>query len=696
MAEPVPQELRDRLDLLLNDCRRALAPKSEIDTAPLVTSLNGIKDELEALRETGVRPYQITVLQKQIEEQIKLIDFKNGAAKRAEQAAAITAADVAVTANTTPIVVPKTLPGTPGAEQVTAALTTSPIATAATAATSAVTTGVGSVTGAAAGITQGVTGATSALKGQASELIGSNVTALPGAAGAANLLQSAGKQVPGIPAAACGSNAKIEELNALKAQAEEKLASLTSGAGGITGSLDKLKSTMESATAAVQEKMNANLIGEKPVVGLNLQEEFKSALTSFASGSKVAAMESLAAIQKTFPKFDLQEALNKAGGILPAGAMPSNIGELIKKDLSNAVNDMKDAASKLTALGGAVADKVTGAIGDATKALGSAASSLTSGVGSIAGVQSLTSQAQAAVGDATKQLGALGGAFSAIDNPAKGLLDSAGSKIGGITGNLLPAGIAKIPAFDMCSMVPNQQVENGVVVEKPPCPVKPTENATPPLPPAPAPVPATPVVPNKYAFSDIWNQDLFTQVKTLGNKYGQTTWSAAKRAWDPIEPVVDEYVQPVSALCVGNTKTTAYVNLFYTALQKVIAEMPELKEFSDKKFGALFTNTIGVSNIITVTSGDAITCYNILCKAGLLTDKKVNELLEKKTKLENDKNSNLEELATVTVQYNDILATKKHINSLLDFFEILNKKMLQWSAEQAKKTANPDYVYYSK
>jgi hypothetical protein len=304
---------------------------------------------------------------------------------------------------------------------------------------------------------------------------------------------------PGLNDAPCGLNAKIEELNAIKSKAAAAINSLTSSTGGIASSIASLKSSISSNVSEVTAKLNKNLLGDLPKIGLKLQDEFHSAINSFGTGQPAAGLTKLKEIQKQFPTFDIQKALNAAGGILPAGAIPANAADLIKGDLSKMMSNLEIALPQFQKLGGDISSGVTSFLGNAQTAVGSALSSIKSGSGTTVGLTGLASEVQTAMSSASGELSKLGGAFSAKAGPISGLVTSLSDTASSLAGNLTK-GIAKIPKFDICTAVPNQQVVNGEVKELPIPPVKPTVNAEPPTPPTPAPTPATPVLVDKYSF----------------------------------------------------------------------------------------------------------------------------------------------------------------------------------------------------
>ena len=312
--------------------------------------------------------------------------------------------------------------------------------------------------------------------------------------------------IPGLNDAPCGLNPKIEELNAIKNKAAATIDSLTSSTGGIADSIGTLGSSISSSVSEVAAKLNENLLGDLPTIGLKLQDEFHSAINSFGTGQPVAALTKLREIEKQFPDFDMQKALDAAGGILPAGAIPANATDLIKGDLSKMISNLEISLPKIQQLGGDISSGVTSFLGNAQTAVGSALSSITSGSGTTDGLTSLASEVQTAVSGAFGELSKLGGVFSAKDGPISGLVTSLGDTASSLAGNLTK-GIAKIPAFDICTAVPNQQVVNGEVKELPIPPVKPTVNSEPPTPPTPAPTPATPVLVDKYSFP-FWTESI--------------------------------------------------------------------------------------------------------------------------------------------------------------------------------------------
>ena len=303
--------------------------------------------------------------------------------------------------------------------------------------------------------------------------------------------------IPGLNQAPCGLNPKIEELNAVKDKAQAEINSLTSGTGGITDSIAALGSSVSSAVSEVAAKLNKNLLEDLPTIGLKLQDEFHSAINSFGTGQSGAALTKLKEIEKQFPSFDMQKALDAAAGILPAGAIPENAAELIKTDLSKMNSDLEIALPKFQQLGGDISSEVTSLLGNAQTAVGSALSSISSGSGTTEGLTGLASEAQTAVSDAAGDLSKLGGAFSASSLSAN-----------------LTEGIAKIPAFDICTQVPNLQVVNGVVEELAIAPTKPTVDSEPPTPPTPAPEPVVPVLDDRFTFP-FWTENVKNEIQNL-------------------------------------------------------------------------------------------------------------------------------------------------------------------------------------
>ena len=304
---------------------------------------------------------------------------------------------------------------------------------------------------------------------------------------------------PGLNSAPCGLNPKIEEFNAIKSKATTAIDSLTSSTGGIADSIATLGSSISSSISEVAAKLNENLLGDLPTIGLKLQDEFHSAINSFETGQQGAGLTKLKEIEKQFPSFDIQKALDAAAGILPAGAIPANATELIKTDLSKMNSNLDLALPKIQQLGGDISSGVTSLLQTAQTSVGSALSTITSESGTTGGLTGLASEAQTAVGDAVGELSKLGGAFSAKDSPISALMTSLGDAASSLSANLTE-GIAKIPAFDICTQVPNLQVVNGVIEELAISPTKPTVDSEPPIPPTPAPEPVVPVLDDRYTF----------------------------------------------------------------------------------------------------------------------------------------------------------------------------------------------------
>jgi hypothetical protein len=205
---------------------------------------------------------------------------------------------------------------------------------------------------------------------------------------------------PGLNEAPCGLNPKIEELNAVKDKADAAINSLTSSSGGITDSIASLGSSISSNVSEVAAKLNKNLLEDLPTIGLKLQDEFHSAINSFGTGQQGAGLTKLKEIEKQFPSFDMQKALNAAAGILPTGAIPENAAELIKADLSKMNSNLDLALPKIQQLGGDISSGVTSFLQNAQTSVGSALSSITSGSGTTGELTSLASEAQTEVNDA--------------------------------------------------------------------------------------------------------------------------------------------------------------------------------------------------------------------------------------------------------------------------------------------------------
>ncbi len=314
--------------------------------------------------------------------------------------------------------------------------------------------------------------------------------------------------VPGLNSADCGLNSKIEEFNAVKDKASDELKALTAGTDGISSSISSLASQISSSASDIIESLNKNLLSDLPTVGLKLQDEFHSAINLFETEALPAALTKLKEIQKQFPAFDMQKALDAAGGILPVGAIPPNAAELIKGDLTKVIQNLQSALPKIEKAAGSLTANATSLLSDAQKIAGDALSSITSGSGITTELTSSTSSVGTALDGAKKELLKLGaeGSLSAPEGEISGFLNKAEDAVSDLAENLTK-GIAKIPAFDICTAIPNQQVINGVVEEKAIPPIKPTENAESPTPPTPAPTPAVPKQPNRFAYP-YWTQSI--------------------------------------------------------------------------------------------------------------------------------------------------------------------------------------------
>ena len=300
--------------------------------------------------------------------------------------------------------------------------------------------------------------------------------------------------------ATCGSNPNIEELNSIRKAAEDKLSNLTSG--GITGSLSSLASALKSSLSDVADGFNKNLLSDTPKIGIKLQDEFHNVMNYFSSGDQFSALSKLQDIKKQFPQFDIQKALNGAAGILPTGAIPSNATELIKGDLTKVLSSLGSAIPKITTLDKNLSIGATDLLSSAKTTVSGALENLTSGSGTTVDLKGAMKFANSAVKSAQSELSKLGGAFNSVSSTVDSALKSLVS-----SGNNLMTGVSKVPAFDICTAVPNQQVVNGVVEELPIPPVKPTVNSEPPTPPTPAPTPDTPVLVDKYSFP-FWTESI--------------------------------------------------------------------------------------------------------------------------------------------------------------------------------------------
>ena len=289
----------------------------------------------------------------------------------------------------------------------------------------------------------------------------------------------------------------------------------------------------------IAKSLNKNLLADAPKIGIKLQDEFHKVMDSFSSGAPSSALLKLQEIKKQFPNFDIQKALDGAAGILPTGAIPPNAAELIKGDLTKALSNLNQAIPKFEGLGNDLLSSaskfstdaknaiagVTDSISGAQKSIGTALGALTAEAGNNLQLGGLTNAATNAVNSAKDSLNKLGGAFAGPAGPSASLT-GASDALKKLTGNL-SEGIAKIPKFDICTSIPNQQVVNGEVKELPIPPVKPTVNAEPPTPPTPAPTPATPVLVDKYSFP-FWT-------KSIRDSF-----------LDTIAPFVDGKISPIS------------------------------------------------------------------------------------------------------------------------------------------------------
>ena len=342
--------------------------------------------------------------------------------------------------------------------------------------------------------------------------------------------------VPGLNSAGCGLNSKIEEFNAAKDKAFAELKALVADTGGISSSISSLASKISSSVSDITESLNKNLLSDLPTVGLKLQDEFHSAINLFKTEALPEALSKLKEIQKQFPTFDMQKALDAAGGILPVGAIPPNAAELIKGDLTEVIQNLQSALPKIEKAAGALAANATSLLSDAQKTVSGALNSITSGSGITTELTSLTSSVGTALDGAKKELLKLGagGSLSATEGEISGFLNKAKDAVSGFSENLTK-GIAKIPAFDICTACPNQQVINGVVEEKAIPPIKPTENAEPPTPPTPAPKPVVPKQANKFAYPH-WTRAIKTEIfdsVAPRDKNGERIGIAEKIPLDP-------------------------------------------------------------------------------------------------------------------------------------------------------------------
>lgn len=348
--------------------------------------------------------------------------------------------------------------------------------------------------------------------------------------------------LPKLSTVSCGLNPKIEEMKGAVDEAKNKISNLMSGSGGISSSISSLKSTLSSAVSSVESSLNKNLLGDIPQVGVKLQDEFKGALASFSGGNAITGLSSLSAIAKQFPTFDIQSALNKAAGILPVGAIPSNAAELIKGDLKIASDNLTLAIPQFNKLGGDLTSSISQGLTIATENITSGISALNSGAGiTTADLTTMTADIKTAVSAAPAALSKLGGVFSSAESSFNLAIDKGLSAISNVTDKLLPSALAKIPAFDCCKDIPNQQVENGVVVEKATPPVKPTENAVKAAPPTEAPKTEAPSMldPN---LPGIWDDS--TRIK-LNSLFKSVTDSNFRDNLKEINAILEEAKGPI-------------------------------------------------------------------------------------------------------------------------------------------------------
>ena len=89
----------------------------------------------------------------------------------------------------------------------------------------------------------------------------SAILKLPSVPGLPNLTSS----IPKLDAK-CGLNASIEQFNSDKKLAEDKLSSLVTGAGGITGSLGSLSSSLQNSVGDIAKSLNKNLLADAPKI----------------------------------------------------------------------------------------------------------------------------------------------------------------------------------------------------------------------------------------------------------------------------------------------------------------------------------------------------------------------------------------------------------------------------------------------
>ena len=258
----------------------------------------------------------------------------------------------------------------------------------------------------------------------------SAILKLPSVPGLPNLTSS----IPKLDAK-CGLNASIEQFNSDKKLAEDKLSSLITGAGGITGSLGSLYSSLQNSVGDIAKSLNKNLLADAPKIGIKLQDEFRKVMDSFSSGAPSSALLKLQEIKKQFPNFDIQKALDGAAGILPTGAIPPNAAELIKGDLTKALSNLNQAIPKFEGLGNDLLSSaskfstdaknaiagVTNSISGAQKSIGTALGALTAEAGNNLQLGGLTNAATNAVNSAKDSLNKLGGAFAGPAGPSASL-----------------------------------------------------------------------------------------------------------------------------------------------------------------------------------------------------------------------------------------------------------------------------------
>lgn len=367
--------------------------------------------------------------------------------------------------------------------------------------------------------------------------------------------------IPGLNEAPCGLDPKIEELNAIKSKAAGALDSLTSSAGGIFDSIATLGSSISSSISEVTAKLNKNLLGDLPTIGLKLQDEFHSAINSFGTGQSVDALTKLKEIEKQFPQFDIQKALNGAAGILPTGSIPPNATELIKGDLTKVLSSLGSAIPKITTLDKNLSIGATDLLSSAKTTVSSALANLNSGSGTTADLKGAMKFANSAVKSAQSELSKLGGAFNSVSPTVDSALESLVS-----SGNNLITGVSKVPKFDICNAVPNQQVVNGVVEELPIPPVKPTVNSEPPTPPTPAPTPVTPVLDDRFSFP-WWTVEMRDEIQTLTAPKNDDGVYKKKTHYIPLDTNwPDSYEKAIKILESPKKTISDYVSLNFSDL----------------------------------------------------------------------------------------------------------------------------------